>query len=135
MLILCKTRLLQSVKVGEIMIDWLNLMGRKKDPDDSLGDRLPSLSPTEAMILQMLIDGGEFYGLQMVETSGGRLKRGTIYVTLQRMEEKGFVESRQEPRPEGQIGIPRRMYKASGLGQRVYSAWEMAAMRFVEGNV
>src|SRR6185369_10029963 len=117
------------------MIDWLKLMGTKKDPGDSSEDRLPSLSATEATILQFLLDGGELFGLQMVEASGGRLKRGTIYVTLQRMEEKGLVESRQEPRPEGQIGIPRRMYKASGHGARVYSAWEMAAMKFAEPNV
>jgi DNA-binding PadR family transcriptional regulator len=32
----------------------------------------------------------ELYGLQLVAASRGRLKRGTVYVTLRRMEEKGY---------------------------------------------
>ena len=38
------------------------------------------------------------YGLQLVEQSEGALKRGTVYVTLGRMEAKGLVESEQESR-------------------------------------
>ena len=55
----------------------------------------------------------------MVELSGGRLKRGTVYVTLGRMQEKGYLESRQEPLPEGAIGLPRRLYRPTGLAMRV----------------
>ena len=50
----------------------------------------------------------------MVELSDGRLKRGTVYVTLGRMQEKGYLESRQEPLPEGAIGLPRRLYRPTG---------------------
>ncbi len=52
----------------------------------------------------MLAAHEELFGLQMVELSDGRLKRGTVYVTLGRMQEKGYLESRQEPLPEGAIG-------------------------------
>lgn len=86
----------------------------------------PKLSSKEFIILQMLIENDEMFGLEMVESSAGNLKRGTIYVTLQRMEAKGLVESHEEPRPEGEIGIARRIYKASGLGVRVFNAQQLA---------
>ena len=88
---------------------------------------LPSLSRKEALILAMLINAGrELFGLEMVEASSGELKRGTIYVTLQRMKEKGFIDSKAEPRPAPEIGIPRRMFWATGYGQRVFAAYQAA---------
>lgn len=78
----------------------------------------PSLSRTEAAILRLLVADGESYGLQLVAQSGGRLKRGMVYVTLDRMEDKGFVESWQEERDPYVPGIPRRLYRISGLGER-----------------
>ena len=72
------------------------------------------------LALEMLISNGEMFGLEMVETSEGELKRGTIYVTLQRMGDKGYIESREEPRTMPEIGIPRRKYSATGLGERVF---------------
>lgn len=86
----------------------------------------PKLSNKETLILEMLIANEEMFGLEMVEASEGSLKRGTIYVTLQRMGEKGLVESREEPRPEGEIGIARRIYKVSALGQRIFKAQKLA---------
>ena len=84
------------------------------------------LSALEFLILKMLINNsGEMFGLEMVESSGGRLKRGTIYVTLGRMEDKGFILSRKEKQREGARGLPRRLYKPSALGQRVLAAWEI----------
>ena len=68
---------------------------------------LPRLSTTERMIVELLASHEELFGLQMVQLSEGRLKRGTVYVTLGRMQEKGYLESRQEPLPEGAIGLPR----------------------------
>ena len=86
----------------------------------------PKLSSKEFAILEMLITNGEMFGLEMVEASEGVLKRGTIYVTLQRMGEKGLVESHAEPRSEGEIGIARRIYKATGLGERIFKAQQLA---------
>jgi DNA-binding PadR family transcriptional regulator len=76
----------------------------------------------------------ELFGLEMVEASNGKLKRGTIYVTLQRMQEKGLVESEMEPRTAPEIGIPRRLYSVSGYGQRVYAAYQ-AAYSIWSGNL
>lgn len=89
-------------------------------------DRLPRLSAIESLILDLLDDAREMYGLELVEASRDRIKRGTVYVTLARMEEKGYVSSRQEARGPGAIGLPRRMYRVTPLGARVRGAWAVA---------
>lgn len=86
--------------------------------------RLPSMSATESLILELL-RGRERYGLELVESSSGKLKRGSVYVTLSRMESKGFVESRQEERPAGAIGLPRRLYHATEYGLKVHDAYQL----------
>jgi PadR family transcriptional regulator, regulatory protein PadR len=90
----------------------------------------PKLSPKEQEVLRLLIAKGEMYGLGLVNESSGQLKRGTVYVTLSRMAEKGFVESRVEDVAPGE-GPPRRCYKASGLGVRAYRAAEAASRAFM----
>lgn len=77
------------------------------------------LTRREAEVLRLLIDTGEMYGLEMVQRSD-ILKRGTVYVTLSRMGDKGYVESRLEDVEPGD-GPPRRLYKASDEGRRVYA--------------
>ena len=72
-----------------------------------------------------LLEPSERYGLQLVEASKRRLKRGSIYVTLGRMEAKGFVESRQEDRPPGAIGLPRRLYRPTPYGLKVRDAYRL----------
>ncbi|KAF0250010.1 MAG: hypothetical protein FD167_576 [bacterium] len=67
---------------------------------------------TEKCILQMLASAeSEMYGLQMIEASSGKLKRGTVYVTLQRMREKGLISSRK------QLGTSRRFYTITQRGR------------------
>jgi hypothetical protein len=46
--------------------------------------RPPTLSAKESLILELLVQGNEMYGLQLVAASRRRLKRGTVYVTLGR---------------------------------------------------
>lgn len=85
------------------------------------------LSKTEALILQIMSENGfrEVYGLELLKLSNGGIKRGTIYTTLQRMEDKGFVVSRQEEKPDDVSGIPRRLYEITGAGQRALQAYEL----------
>jgi DNA-binding PadR family transcriptional regulator len=85
------------------------------------------LSKTEALILQIMWENGfrEMYGLELLKHSNGGIKRGTIYTTLQRMEDKGFVASRQEGKPDGVSGIPRRLYEITGIGQRALQAYDL----------
>ena len=63
-----------------------------------MGANLPSISTTEALIMDLLREG-ERFGLELVDQSGGTLKRGSVYVILARMEAKGFVTSRLDDRP------------------------------------
>lgn len=89
-------------------------------------ERVPTLPPKERLILELLLSEGPLFGLQLVELSQGALKRGTVYVTLGRMESKGFVASEQEAMPPGAIGLPRRIYNPTPLGERVLHAWNLA---------
>jgi PadR family transcriptional regulator PadR len=95
--------------------------------------RIPSLSPKEAVILDLLPPGREMYGLELVAASRGGLKRGTVYVTLGRMEEKGYVVSRLEDAPPAAGGLPRRVYEATPFGRRVLDAWTLVARRVMPG--
>src|SRR5689334_16511780 len=79
--------------------------------------RHPQLSSKEALVLEILAAGSELYGLELVGRSRGELKRGTVYVTLGRMEQKGYVTARHEERgPNPRAGLPRRLYRATALG-------------------
>jgi len=84
--------------------------------------RLPSMSRTESLVMDLL-RGRERYGLELVDASDGTLKRGSVYVILARMEEKGFVDSRQEERQQGTTGLPRRLYRATPYGRKVHGAF------------
>jgi PadR family transcriptional regulator, regulatory protein PadR len=91
--------------------------------------RPPTLSAKEHLVLEMLVANGPSYGLQLVTKSKGQLKRGTVYVTLGRMEEKGYVESEPDPEAADHLVLPRRIYRPSGYGLKVLEAWQ--AMRRV----
>ena len=87
----------------------------------------PSLPPKERLILELLVSRGPTFGLDLVGQSGGALKRGTVYVTLGRLEAKGLIASEQEEPQPGAIGLPRRIYQITGLGERVLQAWATLA--------
>jgi DNA-binding PadR family transcriptional regulator len=79
-----------------------------------------SLSSLEALILDLLSARERAYGLELVAASNGALKRGSIYVTLGRMEQKGLVASTLDERP-GE-GPPRRIYAPTAYGLRALVA-------------
>jgi DNA-binding PadR family transcriptional regulator len=89
-------------------------------------ESLPQLSGKERLILDLLSEGGEQYGLQLVEKAKGRLKRGTVYVTLSRMEEKDLVTSRLEVRDGKRPGLPRRLYTPTARGLLTLRALQAA---------
>lgn len=89
-------------------------------------DEPPKLSGKERIVLEMLIGRGPLYGLELVEGSDGQLARGTVYVTLSRMADKGYLESYGEEAPAGHRGPPRRKYKVTGKGARALQASDHA---------
>ena len=79
-------------------------------------------SAKEALILSLLAERGSLYGLEMVTSSSNRLKRGTVYVTLSRMQEKGLVRTLVDRAPEQHAGMPRPKYHITAAGQRALLA-------------
>jgi DNA-binding PadR family transcriptional regulator len=82
---------------------------------------IPRLSAKETLILDLL-RGSEKYGLELVTASDGALKRGTVYVTLGRMEDKGLIVSRVEDETPALGGLPRRLYQPTAFGKQLHSA-------------
>lgn len=82
-----------------------------------------NITKKEALILGQLVShaGSELYGLEMVKASDGALKLGTVYATLSRLEQKGFVLGEKEK--DSKQAVPRRLYKITGTGRRIFMAW------------
>jgi len=93
--------------------------------------RALTLSGKEHVVLDLLVSRREMYGLELVSASRGRLKRGTIYVTLGRMADKGYVTSVPEDGPPETGGLPRRLYSPTALGRAVLASWNEARGRLL----
>ena len=76
----------------------------------------------DTMILATLEDG-EAHGLgvlQRLEAAGCgllKLKEGSLYPALYRLEAAGLVASSEQPVPAGQKGAPRRIYRLTRKGK------------------
>ncbi|HUT50396.1 MAG TPA: helix-turn-helix transcriptional regulator [Alphaproteobacteria bacterium] len=92
---------------------------------------LPRLSRKEYLILELLIGQGQMYGLEMVKREPA-LKRGTVYVTLARMADKGYVTSRTID-DDGSPGLPKRVFQTTGHGERVFRALSLASASLAGG--
>lgn len=77
-----------------------------------------AITSLQGVIIKLLMDGGESYGLDLVGKSKGMLKRGSIYVLLDRMEDSGYIKSRMKAPPKGKQGPARRVYRVTGVGMR-----------------
>ncbi len=74
-------------------------------------------------VLELLRTHGSLYGLEMVKLSKGELKRGAIYVTLSRLEDRGWLSSQREESFDGSRSI-KRLYKLTGEGRRALMSAE-----------
>jgi DNA-binding PadR family transcriptional regulator len=90
-----------------------------------MSTRLPS--GKELVALRLLRDRPHgMYGLELVNASKGKLGRAAVYVTLGRMEVKGFVKRQTPPAEEKHPGLPRPHYRITALGEKVLRAVEAA---------
>lgn len=76
----------------------------------------------QLVLLAIVHVGGEAYGIPIVEEierrTGRQVARAAVYVTLRRLEEKGYVSSWiGDPRPE-RGGKGRRYVKIEAAGRR-----------------
>lgn len=93
------------------------------------------LSPKQMAALALLDPREPRYGLELVDRSGGELKRGTVYAVLYALEGMGLVESRVAEQPPEAIGPPRRVYVLTGKGVRVRdAAHDLEAQLGLEGS-
>ena len=88
-----------------------------------------TVSPKELLILDLLAHAGQLYGLQLVAESKGQLKRGTVYVTLGRMQDKGYLTATPEDAPPAVGGMPRPVYRLTSLGRRMLRTWRSETAR------
>jgi PadR family transcriptional regulator, regulatory protein PadR len=93
--------------------------------------RVLTVSPKELLVLELLVRDKQLYGLQLVAASRGRLRRGTVYVTLGRMEDKGYIASTLDDPPPGAGGLPRRIYQPTPLGRRMLSTFSSGAKQLM----
>src|SRR2546422_11678213 len=81
----------------------------------------------ETMVLSTL-ERGEAHGLEILhrleEAGCGllRLKEGSLYPALYRLEAAGEVKAVWESEPHGRGGAPRRTYRPTAKGQRKLAA-------------
>jgi DNA-binding PadR family transcriptional regulator len=94
--------------------------------DSLMGSNVPSVK--EGLILALLAERGSLYGLELVTLSEKRLKRGTVYVTLSRMQNKGLVRTLEDRNPEQHAGLPRPKYRITAVGERA-----LLALQTIEG--
>lgn len=85
-----------------------------------MGDR-GFLGEFEQMILLAALRlGEEAYGVRLMEeledTVGRRVSRGSVYVTLDRMEEKGWIRSATRDGQPQRGGRPRRVVRVTPEG-------------------
>lgn len=103
-------------------------MGKKRKRQTSL--RSPN--GRELVILSVLMNG-KLYGRE-IKTAYERRTReafpsGSLYTTLDRMEEKGYVRSHRNERERGRLGPVQRYFRLTADGRatlRRHTAWTAA---------
>lgn len=77
------------------------------------------MNEQEMTILEILDrNHREMSGLEIVKQSQGELKRGTVYIWLQQLEDKLLITSRAEEKVDPMIQIPRLLYRITESGVR-----------------
>jgi len=90
----------------------------------------------ETMVLCTL-EQGEAHGLAILHRLEGagcgllRLKEGSLYPALYRLEEAGEVKAAWESEPHGRRGARRRIYTLTAKGQRKLDAGRVEWQQFV----
>lgn len=82
--------------------------------------------------LQMAVTG--MYGLEIVDKSDGAIGRGSVYILLSRLEDKGYVE-RTVPTAADHPGMPRPIYKINGLGKQALAMVEAQNLNLTGARV
>ncbi len=99
-----------------------------------IGMANPFAAEIELLVLRLLRDApAGMYGLELIRASNDKVKRGTVYVTLGRLESKGFVTSRTVHNAK-HAGLPRPVYTLTALGQRMLDAADLMHLPLVRAQ-
>jgi len=83
----------------------------------------------ELQIMSILLNGERFgrqINLEYEKLTKKRMPIGSLYTTLDRMRDKGYIKSREgEPNPE-YGGVPRRYFSLTGKGRNTFDAITMS---------
>lgn len=83
----------------------------------------------EVNVMRVLQDAPKgLYGLQIVAESKGTISRGSVYVLLDRLELKGFIDVKRTDVKGAYPGLQRPHYKLNAEGRRVLAAAESIGM-------
>ncbi|MBV9470444.1 MAG: PadR family transcriptional regulator, partial [Abitibacteriaceae bacterium] len=89
----------------------------------------------ELVLLAILRVGDNAYGVTLREAieqiAGRKTSLGTIYTTLDRLESKGFIDSRQGEKTEERGGRAKTFFTVNGCGQEALSEAERARRRLI----
>jgi PadR family transcriptional regulator, regulatory protein PadR len=100
-------------------------MAKKSQKDSPEEAEVARLSAIDEDVLTVLL-GRELYGLEVLdELNPGRpikLRFGSLYPALNRLEKKGFVTWRWGDEMDESGGARRKYYKVTGLGASALSA-------------
>lgn len=96
------------------------------------------LGEFEQMLLLAAMQLGEdAYGVRLTEEiearAGRRVSRGSVYVTLDRLEDKGWIDSRMSPPRAERGGRPRRIVRVTPEGVDVLRKSREALLNLWDG--
>ena len=98
---------------------------------DSLGEF------EQLVMLAVLRLRKDAYGMtvrrEIEERTGRESAIGAVYATLDRLEHKGFVRSREMAATEGRGGRPRRIYLVTAAGEQSLQETSKALASMMEG--
>lgn len=78
----------------------------------------------ELEVLRLLMDGREWYGLDLLAASNV-LSRYSIYLVLAGLQERDLVVARCETQPD-RPGMPRPLYRITDAGKQAFANEEAA---------
>jgi DNA-binding PadR family transcriptional regulator len=83
------------------------------------------------LVMRLLQDeAGGMYGLEIVDASKGAVKRGSVYVLLGRLQDKGYVKVSHPKSAPDHPGLPRPIYRLTADGMKVIAAAEELGLAF-----
>ncbi len=95
------------------------------------------LGEFEHLVLAAAMRLSDAYGASIIQeiedTTGRTVKAGSLYITLERLEKKGFLRLRMGGAEPGRGGRPKRFVEVTGEGVRALAMHRGALLRIWDG--